>query len=321
MTASDADADKLIADPKFDEAIITSVGNNLPDNAKAAITIDKKTKVPISSTRRLSGNVKIKVDYTIKVEEGSEDVVTADSVTAVLNGNTFKETLVTEINKEVTGVTLDKEAIQLDVVKPIVVCISSDSPLTTKCKCGATAECAVDKYCSFENQCRAKVTAMDGVCDSTNFCDPDSLTCVSSQCKKNVGQSCAQNSDCVTGVTCESGKCGTAVGANGDCDDKSICPEKQECSGGKCKKQAGESCSNADDCAANACNNDKCGVEVTVENAVCRDRDRYCASTLTCVEKECKKKTETPKQEDTARRGYLTTAATCLLFFLAMARA
>ncbi|KAK0558161.1 hypothetical protein OC861_006970, partial [Tilletia horrida] len=62
----------------------------------------------------------------------------------------------------------------------------------------------------------------NGTCSSSKGC-VSGLSCESGKCKAKAGSSCTNTGDCVYGSSCRNGVCGLALGPNRACNDASDC--------------------------------------------------------------------------------------------------
>lgn len=151
--------------------------------------------------------------------------------------------------------------------------------------------------------CSPIKNAMDDVCGGESICDD------AGACRKLLGKACASSvecasGNCVDGVCCGSGACGTCQscavpGAEGTCtvvakftDDAAHCSADETCDGlGMCRAKNGAKCSKDADCTSLNCIDSICCNVACAGSGTGVGTCRSCseaASVGTCIEVRCK---------------------------------
>jgi len=156
--------------------------------------------------------------------------------------------------------------------------------------------------CSYKGCCDGLVCGADNRCfkpcgNETATCADNSdccsgLTCDGGKCKKPCkwdSSTCSATTDCCSGLTCNSGKCGKPCGsATATCSSNTDCCSSLNCNGGKCEKPCTKewyTCSiDSDCCTGLGCVGGLCKKTCKDEWAACsKTKVGDCCGAQTCL--------------------------------------
>ena len=153
---------------------------------------------------------------------------------------------------------------------------------------GTCSECATNDDCATDEVCGVETPEGAGFLDVYRGCGPAA--------RRVLGERCALDAECVTGLCGEHLLCGTCTNA-GDCRPGQTCtrpptpgnPNFQgawdlalQCSPGEAMGQTGDVCLNNTDCASSQCSQSDTLRVCTVDGRTCSD-DKDCPTDLPCI--------------------------------------